>query len=154
MSRMVITCDLGKISLLFRPDAAAITCSHIAQLIGAGLFNNISWYRSDFVIQTGLYGTSRANPFPNLPTNETSTGLRLSNVRGTVSIAHHDVPDNGNSEFFINLQDNVHLDKAYGGYCVFANVEDNDEESFKVVDAVARAVKAGGKVLISKVDVV
>ena len=45
-----------------------------------------------------------------------------SNVRGTCSVAHWDVPDCGNTEFFINLKPNPHLDEAYGGYCVFAAV--------------------------------
>ena len=47
---------------------------------------------------------------------------RIPNTRGGVAIAHWDVPDNGNSEFFINLKTNSHLDQAYGGYCVFAEV--------------------------------
>jgi len=46
--------------------------------------------------------------------NETHQHKILSNTRGTVSIAHFDVPDNGNTEMFINLKPNAHLDKAYG----------------------------------------
>ena len=38
---------------------------------------------------------------------------------------------------------NAHLDTAYGGYCVFAQVE--DAASFAVVDAIAAAIKAGGE---------
>jgi cyclophilin family peptidyl-prolyl cis-trans isomerase len=38
----------------------------------------------------------------------------VSNTRGTCSIAHWDVPDCGNTEFFVNLQPNAHLDEAYG----------------------------------------
>ena len=59
----------------------------------------------------------------------------MSNTRGTAAIAHWDVPDCGNSEFFINLGTNAHLDEAYGGYCVFAQVE--DDASFAIVDAIA-----------------
>ena len=78
--------------------------------------------------------------------NETSTGTVISNSRGTAAIAHWDVPDCGNSEFFINLGSNSHLDSAYGGYCVFAEVQ--DEASFSVVDAIAEAIAKGGKKMI------
>ena len=78
-----------------------------------------------------------------------AVGPRVSNTRGTAAIAHWDVPDCGNSEFFINLGTNAHLDSAYGGYCVFAQVE--DDASFKVVDAIAEAIKKVGKVDISSI---
>ena len=68
----------------------------------------------------------------------------MSNTRGTAAIAHWDVPDCGNSEFFINLGTNAHLDEAYGGYCVFAQVE--DDASFQVVDSIAAEIKSKGKV--------
>ena len=108
-------------------------------------------YRSDFVIQCGTHGLGRPNPLGDLPVNETSTGVRVSNTRGTAAIAHFDVPDNGNSEFFINLQTNSHLDEVYGGYCVFAQVADGDTASFAVVDKIAAAIKAQGKVPIDAI---
>jgi hypothetical protein len=63
-----------------------------------------------------------------------------------------DVPDCGNTEFFINLQTNAHLDAAYGGYCVFAEAE--GEQSFAVIDAIAAAVKAQGKVAVNSVTLI
>ena len=109
--------------------------------------------RSDFVIQMGTHGLSRANPEGNLPVNETKSGVRISNTRGTAAVAHWDVPDNGNSEFFINLQTNDHLDDAYGGYCVFAQVSEDDAASFATVDKIATAIKSQGKVDIESVTV-
>ena len=47
------------------------------------------------------------------------------------------MPDAGNTEFFINLQPNPHLDAAYGGFAVFAAVADGDAASFAVMDAIA-----------------
>ena len=41
------------------------------------------------------------------------------------------------------MKHNSHLDSAYGGYCVFAQVE--DDASFKVVDTIAAAVLEGSK---------
>lgn len=90
---------------------------------------------------------------------QSKTAGALSNVRGAVAIAHWDVPDCGNSEFFISLKEvrrrcfrscfrscfvfdvcsqNKHLDAAYGGYAVFATVA--DEESFVTVDKIAAAI--------------
>ena len=79
----------------------------------------------------------------------TAVGPKVSNTRGTAAIAHWDVPDCGNSEFFINLGTNAHLDEAYGGYCVFAQVE--DDASFAIVDAIAAAVKSKSKVAVTRI---
>ena len=107
-------------------------------------YNDTCFYRSDFLVQCGLHGTSKKHPKGDLPTNEThAPGLQtISNTRGTASIAHFDVPDNGSTEFFINLKHNAHLDTVYGGYCVFAQVE--SPESFAVVDAIASAIANKG----------
>lgn len=61
-------------------------------------------------------------------------------------------PDCGNSEFFINLQANTHLDKAYGGYCVFAVAEGAESEA--TMDRIAAAVKAKGSVRIDTIKLV
>lgn len=60
-------------------------------------------------------------------------------------MAHWDVPDCGNSEFFINLGNNSHLDTAYGGYCCFAQVAADDAESWRTIDSIAAAIKGGEK---------
>ena len=39
-------------------------------------------------------------------------GTLMRRTRGTAAIAHWDVPDCGNSDFFINVKDNPHLDDA------------------------------------------
>ena len=48
-------------------------------------------------------------------------------------------------EFFINLKANSHLDEAYGGYCVFAEVAASDQESWATVDAIADAIANRGQ---------
>ena len=48
-------------------------------------------------MQCGLFGTDKNNPNGDLPVNETHSGARISNTRGTAAIAHFDVPDNGNT---------------------------------------------------------
>lgn len=130
----------GTIRIRLLPDAAPETVKHILQLVGGGLYNGACFYRSDFVIQCGLHGSSKSNPFPDLQVNETKLHNFVTNGRGTCAVAHWDVPDCGNSEFFINLGSNKHLDAAYGGYCIFAKVEEDDAESFLVIDKIAETI--------------
>ena len=154
MSTLAIATRCGNIKLTLRPDAAPKTVENITRLVSTHkLYDNSTFYRSDFVIQMGTHGLNRANPEGDLKVNETALHKPLSNTRGTAAIAHWDVPDCGNSEFFINLGTNAHLDAAYGGYCVFANVEEGDADSWATVDRIAEEVKANGKVAITSVTV-
>ena len=50
-------------------------------------------------------------------------------------------------------QENPHLDTAYGGYCVFAQVQEGDAASYATVDAIAAAIKGQGSVRINSVTV-
>jgi len=146
MSAFVISTSLGEITCNLTPDTAPVTAAHAAMVISTGVFNNTTFYRSDFVIQFGLYGSDHVNSIPNLSTNESRRNLPngRSNTRGTLAVAHHDVPDNGNNEYFINLQDNTHLDEAYGGYAIFAVVADNDSASWRTINKIAASIKDGG----------
>ena len=151
---LCIETSLGQIELGLLPNAAPKTVDHIKKLVAAKLYDGCCFYRSDFVIQCGLQrpdGSGVRNPHPSIPINETSLHEKVSNKKGTVSVAHWDVPDCGNSEFFINLQDNPHLDTVYGGYCVFAEVA--NEESYNVVSAIKSAIPIGDKPLIKKMSI-
>lgn len=149
-----VNTELGIITLRLRGDVAPTTVDHFCKLIP--LFDGTCFYRSDFVIQCGLQrpdGSAVSNPLKAIPVNETKkpgTAFR-SNVRGTCAFGHWDVPDAGNSDWFINLKANPHLDEAYGGYCVFAEVGEDDAASFAVIDAVAAAVLAGRKPKIQSI---
>jgi cyclophilin family peptidyl-prolyl cis-trans isomerase len=154
MSRLVLTTPLGEIALALLRDAAPATAAHVARLAESGAYNGAaSFYRSDFVIQFGLHGSGRKSAFGPLAVNESGLPGRVSNLRGTAAVAHWDVPDCGDSEAFINLSDNAHLDAAYGGYCVFARVLETDAASWATVAAIAAAVKKGGSVPVLKATV-
>ena len=148
MSTVNVSTSLGQIKLKLRPDAAPKTVEHFCKL--APLFDGCCFYRSDFVIQGGLQradGSSVQNPMKAIPVNETHAQgtTSLSNVRGTAAFGHWDVPDAGNSDWFINLKENAHLDSAYGGYAVFAAVDPGDAASFATIDAIARAIADQGQ---------
>jgi cyclophilin family peptidyl-prolyl cis-trans isomerase len=74
--------------------------------------------------------------------NESDNGLK--NERGTIAMARTRVPDSATSQFFINVKDNLGLDKANSqdkvGYCVFGRVI----EGMDVVDKI-RKVRTGSK---------
>lgn len=156
--QLVIETEMGQIKLQLAPHAAPVTVQHMINLVEANLYKNCCFYRSDFVIQGGLQtpqGTMACeNPFPDIPVNESQSNIKISNLRGTVAFGHWDVPDNGNSEFFINLKDNPHLDEAYGGYAVFAYVSEGDYASFAVVDRIGAAILEGKKPLIRFIRVI
>ena len=124
MPRLVLSTPLGDVALQLLADAAPATAAHVARLARAGVYDGASFYRSDFVIQFGLHGTAVKSPFPPLSVNESRLPTRLSNLRGTCAVAHFDVPDCGDSEAFISLQDNAHLDAAYGGARTTQNMTD------------------------------
>jgi cyclophilin family peptidyl-prolyl cis-trans isomerase len=146
------TCGAIKVALC---QEAPVTAAHIMNIVTAGLYNGCCFYRSDFVIQMGLQtaaGAAVDNPNADLQVNESTAAGALGNTKGTLAVAHWDVPDCGNSEFFINLKDNLHLNApTYGGYAVFARVGLDDSASWATVDAIAKAVEAGQKVDIESV---
>ncbi len=155
MSKLVLTTPLGAITLALRADVAPATVKHVAALVSSGVLSGgAAFYRSDFVIQMGLHGSGRASPLPDLAVNEATRAGALSNKRGAMAVAHWDVPDAGNSEFFISLKDNAHLDAAYGGYCVFATVAPADAASWATIDAIAKAIPAGAKPLVTRAEIV
>ena len=142
-TKFVVTTELGAITLVLRPDSAPVTVAYMCDLIARKQLDDTVFYRSDFVIQTGLHGSGRPAP-PSLSVNETKLHTRLSNVKGAAAIAHWDVPDNGNSEWFISIKDSPHLDEAYGGYCVFAQVAPDDAASWATIGAIATAIAQRG----------
>ena len=139
MGKILITTELGEITLALQDDKAPITCKHVVDAVKNGVFSPCTFYRSDFVIQFGLHGTGRTVE-PALSVNESQAPNALSNTKGAVAVAHWDVPDCGSSEYFISLKENSHLDSAYGGYCVFAVVELDDASSWKTIDAIAASI--------------
>ncbi len=140
---LIFNTELGKVTLELLPAIAPVTVAHVVRHVAEGLYDSLQFYRSDFVIQCGTYGSAKASRHPPLAINESGRGR--SNLKGTMSVAHHDVPDNGSTEIFINLQDSPHLDKAFGGYAVFAAVAADDAASWAAIASIAAAVKAGGK---------
>lgn len=129
--------DLGVIVLELFPKKAPITVENFLRYVDSGFYDGTIFHRviPDFVIQGG----GLTYDFQNKPTlspikNESDNGLK--NTIGTLSMARTSNPDSATSQFFININDNAHLDPQGGrpGYAVFAKVI----SGFDVLDKIVK----------------
>ncbi|MFT5832311.1 MAG: peptidylprolyl isomerase [Candidatus Paceibacteria bacterium] len=108
----------GQIEIELYDDAMPITAGNFMKLINEGYYDGIKFHRiiDGFMIQGGdpitktdevaRYGTG--GPGYSIP-DEHIAGEKLSNIRGSLSMANSG-PNSGGSQFFINLADNTNLD--------------------------------------------
>jgi len=131
---------LGDFELQMLPTEAP---RHVANFLGyvdLGFYDGTIIHRAipNFVIQGGGFEPGMVRKTPCAPI-ESEADNRLQNVRGTLSLALSGSPPNrnsGNSQFFINLADNAHLD---GDFTVYGAVVSGME----VVDAISNVPTAG-----------
>jgi len=114
----ILETNKGTIEIELYDDAMPITAGNFMKLINEGFYDGIKFHRviEGFMIQggdpitktaeVGRYGTG--GPGYAIP-DEHIAGDKLSNVRGTISMANSG-PNSGGSQFFINLNDNTNLD--------------------------------------------
>ena len=135
----------GTIILELDGRQAPITVGHFLKLVDSGFYDGTIFHRviPDFMAQAGGHT-------PDLTLKETDavipneSGNGLSNVRGSIAMARSSYPHSANSQFFINVVDNVRLDpqksgvRGTWGYTVFGHVI----EGMDVVDRIV-SVKTG-----------
>jgi peptidyl-prolyl cis-trans isomerase A (cyclophilin A) len=128
--------SLGDIVLEVDPDKAPKSSDNFLRYVKAGHYDGVIFHRviETFMIQTGGYKADLSEK-PTRPPIPLESRNGLSNVRGTVAMARTSDPNSATSQFFINVNDNVRLDDAGGGYAVFGKVI----EGMDVVDQI-RAV--------------
>jgi peptidylprolyl isomerase len=114
----VLETNQGTIEIELYEDVMPITAGNFRQLVEDGFYDGIQFHRviEGFMIQGGdpltktddvaRYGTG--GPGYAIP-DEHISEERLTNVRGTISMANSG-PNSGGSQFFINLVDNTNLD--------------------------------------------
>jgi len=125
---VLIQTSLGDITVELDRAHAPKTVDNFLRYVSEGHYDGTLIYRvaPSFVIQMGSYdpATSSMRPTHDPIPLEAS----LSNVRGTISMARQTDPNSATAEFFINLADNLRLDRqpddADGttGYAVFGHV--------------------------------
>jgi peptidyl-prolyl cis-trans isomerase A (cyclophilin A) len=127
--------SVGTIKIELNVEKAPITCKNFLDYVTAGFYDGLVIQRVDFVIQSGGY-TEQWAAKPTRPPiqNESKNGLK--NVHYSVSMARYDDPNSATSQFFINLEDNTHLDPSASdaGYAVFGKVIEGKD----VVDKIAK----------------
>lgn len=107
----------GWFRVRLRGDVAPIMASRILALAVSGHFDNTTWHRVeyDFVIQGGNQGANEYVGDARFLIDELGT---VPHVRGTVGMSTRG-HDTGDSQWFINLRDNLRLGRDY---TVFAEV--------------------------------
>jgi cyclophilin family peptidyl-prolyl cis-trans isomerase len=134
---VVMETSMGKIKVELFADKAPITVKNILQYVDDKFYDGTIFHRviPTFMIQGGGFEAGMKEKRTRDPIkNESSNGL--SNVKGTLAMARTPEPDSASAQFFINVKDNVFLDKANAGdgvgYAVFGKVI----EGMDVVDKI------------------
>ncbi len=130
----------GNIVLELDGRQAPITVGHFLELVDRGFYDGLVFHRviPGFMAQAGGFtpGLKRKEDDVTIP-NESGNGL--SNIRGTIAMARTGDPHSANSQFFINVGNNVRLDPKKNtvggswGYTVFGFVIEGMEVVDKIV---------------------
>ncbi|MHC4930444.1 MAG: peptidylprolyl isomerase [Planctomycetota bacterium] len=135
---VVLETNFGDITIELYPDDAPITVDNFLSYVNSGFYDGLIFHRAENrdqfgfgldVIQGGGYSLG-GNTIISHPTGDpiiNESYNALSNARETISMARTSEPDSATSQFFINHQDNVELDRDFPdgdgyGYCVFGVV--------------------------------
>ncbi|MCB6183481.1 peptidylprolyl isomerase [Leeia sp. TBRC 13508] len=109
-------------------DKAPVTVKNFLTYVDSGFYNGTLFHRSipHFMVQGGGFAPGLKQKPTQAPIkNEASPSLP--NKEGTLAMARTNDPDSATSQFFINLNDNKHLnyykpEPGYIGYAVFGKV--------------------------------
>jgi cyclophilin family peptidyl-prolyl cis-trans isomerase len=132
---VVIDTSMGKIKLELFPKEAPLTVKNFLGYVDEKFYDGTLFHRvaRGFVIQGGGLLPGLRPKRTHAPVkNEAGNGL--ANKRGTVAMARTDNPDSATSQFYINLKDSPHLDRAgdSAGYTVFGRVIDGADVALKI----------------------
>ena len=138
---ILIETTMGDIKLELEGKLAPITVGHFLKLVDSGFYEGLIFHR---VIPGFMAQASGFTPGIDLKEDDAwipnESGNGMSNVRGTIAMARTNDPHSANTQFFINVADNVRLDPGPNrwGYAVFGSVI----EGMEVVDEIV-AVRTG-----------
>jgi cyclophilin family peptidyl-prolyl cis-trans isomerase len=124
---------------------APLTVEHFLEYVTEGHYSGTVFHRvvAGFIAQSGGYTEDlQLKDAPRSIFNESGNGL--SNLRGSVAMARTGDPHSANSQFYVNLGDNLDLNPrpSRWGYAVFGKVV----EGMDVVDQIGHtATGAGGE---------
>ena len=147
--------SLGNIDIELYPDKAPKTVANFLARVDEGFYDGLIFHRvvAGFVIQTGGYDADlNYREPPGTVVNESRNGL--SNRKYSVAMARLADPDSADTQFFINVKHNPHLDgsRVEPGYTVFGQVISGQEvvHDIELVDTHLEGGMAG----VPEMDVV
>jgi peptidyl-prolyl cis-trans isomerase B (cyclophilin B) len=131
----MVSGDIMRLELY--PDIAPISVANFVTLAQEGFYDGVIFHRviPGFMIQGGdPTGIGTGGPGYSIKGEFSANGVsnELKHTRGVISMARTLQYDSAGSQFFIMHADRPHLD---GSYAAFGKI--SDEESLKVVDAIA-----------------
>ena len=136
-----ITTNKGIIWIKLFKDEAPNTVANFAHLANEGFYNNLKFHRviPGFMAQGGCpHSGPTGNPAmvgtggPDWAIDCETDTSKHPHTRGVLSMAHAG-PNTGGSQFFITFAPAPHLD---GVHTVFGAIEEDDSESFSVLDSI------------------
>jgi len=139
LTKVILRTSKGNITIeLF--DDMPITASNFKNLVSQGVYDStssgdVTFHRvakNPAVIQGGDVSAKGIN----VATIPDELPNKHSNVRGSVAMAKTSQPNSATSQFYINVQDNLHLDSNYS---VFGQVTDGMD----VVDEISSVPTSG-----------
>ena len=128
-----ITTSKGVIWIKLTPEFTPTAVANFAYLAKDGFYNGLNFHRviAGFMAQGGCpTGTGTGGPGWAIKCETNAKGQV--HKKGSLSMAHAG-KDTGGSQFFICFVPCPHLD---GGHTVFGNIEENDKESFEILDSI------------------
>jgi len=149
LPKVLLETSMGDIVVEVFTERAPVTAANFLELVEQDFYDGLIFHRviAGFVIQAGGYDAGmnyREPPGDNI-VNESGNGLV--NARGTLAMARQSDPDSANTQFFINVADNTHLDAKPGqpGYAVFGRVIDGMDvvTEIELSDTTRKAGMAG-----------
>lgn len=130
--KAALTTTYGTIVISLDADKAPDTVANFVQYVKDGFYDGTIFHRviSNFMIQGGGMNEDMSQKPTRAPVqNEAANGL--SNEAGTVAMARTSDPHSATAQFFINVADNLFLDKSRAqdgwGYAVFGKVSEGME---------------------------
>ena len=150
--RVNVVTNAGSFVIELDVDRAPLTVENFLTYAREGHYDGTIFHRviQGFVAQAGGYtGDFQLKPTERMVVNEAGNGL--SNLRGTVGLARTSDPHSGNSQFYINLVDNLDLNPrpTRWGYAVFGTVV----EGMEVVDEIGHVPTGSNAVFERNVPV-
>ena len=142
--------DAGDLLMELFTAKAPLHVRNFVDRVNEGFYDNTVFHRvvGGFVIQGGGYDTDyKLKPTKQFIANESGNGL--SNRRGFIGMARTGEPHSADTQFYINLADNVMLDPrpTRWGYTVFGKIT----EGMEVIDEIGyHATGAGPTPELSK----